>query len=208
MSQSTGSKTCVLRSPLEPPERWLPKVHRCPMFRQRHNPQVTTPARDCVNGHAPWPLVFLGETGSGKTCAALCLLDVFGKWYWVFDDWAQEVTQARVGRLQWSTGHKKTEQDVWRGIEYHKDREPKLLVIDEIGARRPTDVQIGIFSMTLDKRHGLPSLYVSNLDLAGIAETYDDRAASRLSAGTLVQFTGDLRVAAALEAEPKEAASD
>ncbi len=213
MSESTRSDArCLLRKPPDSPERWLPRVHRCPVFRKKANPQVTQPATDCVNGHAPWPLVFLGEPGAGKTCAALCMLDFFGRWYWIIDEWFRDVTDARLGKLQWSSGARKTEKDVWGGIEYHQHREPKLVVFDELGARRATDVQRGILSLAVDKRYGMPTIYITNLGLEELAKVYDDRIASRLSVGTVIGFKGDLRLSgercdcaaclAALETEP------
>lgn len=210
MSESTKSNshnplTCLLRAPVEPPEKHLPRKQRNIPFTLKHNPQVKQPANDCVMGHSPWPLFFTGETGAGKTCAALLLLDTYGKWYWTFDEWAGHVREARMRRL-YSQGHGTqcliTEREVWSGIASHPNREPKLFVLDEIGLRPPTDMQREVLSMTVDKREGLPTAYISNLGLAEIAEIYDDRTASRIAQGTIVGFKGDLRLAAALEAEP------
>lgn len=209
MSEPTGnsprnSLACLLRAPPEPPERFLSRVPRCAKFRRKHNPQASLPVRDCVMGHAAWPLFFTGETGAGKTCTALLLLDTYGKWYWTFDEWAAEIREARLGRAQWSTGAKKTEKEFWNGISHHPNREPKLFVLDEIGLRPPTDMQREVLTTTLAKREGLPTILISNLGLEGIAEVYDDRIASRLSRATIVEFKGDLRVLAALEAEQGE----
>lgn len=212
MSESTESSprnplACRLRLPPEPPARLLPRKYRCQKFRRQHNPQASIPVRDCVLGHLPWPLFFTGETGSGKTCAALCLLDSYGKWYWTFDEWATQVREARLRRL-YSRGHGTscliTEREVWRGIEHRPHHAPKLFVLDEIGLRPPTDMQREVLSTTVDKREAMPTLYISNLGLTGVAETYDDRVASRLSQGTIVEFKGDLRVTAALEAGQEE----
>ncbi len=208
MSESTKSSprnplACLLRAPVEPPEKYLPRKQRCAKFRRQHNPQASLPVRDCVMAHSPWPLFFTGETGAGKTCAALLLLDTYGKWYWTFDEWAAQVRDARMRRF-YSKGYGTqcliTERELWSGISHHEHREPKLFVLDEIGLRPPTDMQREVLTKTVDVREGLPTVFISNLGLAAIAETYDDRIASRLAAGTIVEFKGDLRLLAALEA--------
>ena len=39
-------------------------------------PAVCAVIRQAVQGELRWPLVLIGDAGSGKTCAALCLLDL------------------------------------------------------------------------------------------------------------------------------------
>lgn len=78
------------------------------------------------------------------------------------------------------------EQQFWRS---RVDRE-EFLFIDDIGLRNATDSAFEIIFELVNRRVGLPTLFTSNCDLDGIASTYDDRVASRLSAGTVIEMRG------------------
>lgn len=66
-----------------------------------------------------------------------------------------------------------------------------LIVLDELGCRGlVSDHHYEAVKRLLDERHGKPLIVIANTDLAGIERLYDDRVASRLSAGTVVSVAG------------------
>lgn len=154
--------------------------------------------REHHRGAARWPLLLHGPAGTGKTCVALCLLDyakehpeTFSGWcpaYMVCSDWTAAVTQARLGKYE-PVGCRGPiyEHELW---EWYQNK--RLVCIDEIGTRQTvSDTAYEVLKLSLDRREGRPLIVVSNLDLEGIARAYDDRIASRLSAGVRLKFTGD-----------------
>lgn len=146
--------------------------------------------RSATAGNQPWPLLFAGDVGSGKTCAALCMIDRFGGWYITLGDLLSMLIEAQNDRLTWSSGHKRTVRDIWAAWE-----QANLVILDEIGARNQvSDHHYENLKRAIDLREGGPAVFVSNLDLGGLASVYDDRIASRLAAGTEVRFVGDRRI--------------
>lgn len=163
-------------------------------------PGIATIMGRAVFGQVNWPLVFLGDIGSGKTCAALVMLDFFGGNYFTFAEWCQRVRDAQMGELFDDNGYKIAPTDLWDALG-----KVNLFVLDELGLRAgPTGPQVELLSRTIDLRRRRPTIYISNLTLEqlGHNDMYTDRIPSRLSEGTTVKFEGDRRVAAALEAEP------
>ena len=70
-------------------------------------------------------------------------------------------------------------------------RDPKrLFCIDDLGIRGATDSVYEIILSFIDCRKGKPTIFTSNMNLDGIREIFDERTASRLSAGTVIEVTG------------------
>jgi len=138
----------------------------------------------------PWPLIINGPAGVGKTCAALCLVDYVPSGEFLTEAQLYEHLNARRedGGLQ----------DLWRQIT-----KAGLFVLDEFGSKtNPSAFQFESMLRFLEKRTALPTILTTNInsrdagDLLGdISQTYDDRIASRLSAGTVFFLKGeDLRL--------------
>lgn len=148
--------------------------------------------RGCVSGECRWPLVWLGSTGTGKTCAALCLLDYAGGRYWTAADLGDDLRRAEAGRLTWNcNGHGGCHypEDIWKWMIT-----APLVVFDELGCRdRVSDFQYETAKRVIDKREGKPLIVISNLTMEKLAEIYDDRFASRLAEGTVLEVNGDDR---------------
>jgi len=150
--------------------------------------------RQLASGEAPWPLLIWGPVGTGKTCAALCLLDHAGGDYLTAAELAEKVIAAQQGRLEHDYGHGGdavtfTPERYWA----HLGKQP-LIVLDELGAReRVSDHAYESTKRLIDLREGRPLIALSNLDLALLAERYDDRIASRLAAGTVCRLEGEDR---------------
>lgn len=168
------------------PNRWLLDKHRAWLDVAA---DVTAELVSVIDGHKPWPLVMVGCAGGGKTCAALCVVDKYGGLYYPVVDWCERLRDAEFGDLRTSSGFRITRYEVWQ--EWSN---ANIVVLDEIGARmNVTDTHYEYVKRAIDKREGRPAIFISNLSLADLSTTYDDRIASRLSGGTVVELTGDRR---------------
>ena len=158
--------------------------------------------RRCVAGASPWPLVFWGRPGSGKTCAALCLLDSVGGLtvYRTLGDACDELIQAMNGELTW--GEYKASPKAW----WEKWETARLAVLDELAIReKTTDHEYQTVKRAIDLRYGKPLVLISNHSPGTI---YDERISSRMQAGTVVGFPSvDLRVSGRSTKSPSDAAS-
>lgn len=146
--------------------------------------------REVASSGIGWPIVMLGASGGGKTCAALCALDHFGGVYFELSDFTDRITKARRGELWWddSQGYRIPESEVWDLWD-----KSNLAVLDEIAMRSPTDAQFDTLKRMLDRRDGRPLIVISNFSMEQIVRVYDDRIASRLSQGTVIKFADDRR---------------
>ena len=158
--------------------------------------------RACRRGLSPWPLVFHGVPGSGKTCAALCLLDSVGGLtvYRTLGDACDELIQAMNGELTW--GEYKASPKAW----WEKWETARLSVLDELAIReKTTDHEYQTVKRAIDMRYGKPLVLISNHSPGTI---YDERISSRMQAGTVVGFPSvDLRVSGRQAKSPDGAAS-
>jgi DNA replication protein DnaC len=148
--------------------------------------------RALCSAQSDWPLFLFGPVGTGKTCAALCLLDRAGGSYYAVNGLTEKIIRCMDGRETWyKAGHGGT---LWPEMLWKEISEAPLFVLDELGSReRVSDHHYETVKGVLDKRQGQPLICVSNLDLAAIAEVYDDRIASRLAGGTVFHLDGNDR---------------
>ena len=154
---------------------------------------VSEPARsiirDVCQGRAPWPLTLWGSVGTGKSCAALCVLDrcIFSRRYYTVTDFCERARLAALGELEdmTITGF----WDYWRRAD--------ITCLDELGSRssreKVSDHHYETVKRAIDARHGQPAIWISNLSLEELAQVYDDRIASRLSEGTVIAMNGEDR---------------
>ncbi len=144
-------------------------------------------------GKAPWPLFLWGPAGVGKTCAALCVLDFLGghNSYQCVAELRQDFADAQQERL-FQHGRQITPEMVWRSVEA-----AILAVLDELGSNaKVSEHHYDCVKRHIDLRTNKPAIYISNLSLEDLERVYDDRIASRLASGTVVEMTGiDRRVA-------------
>lgn len=159
----------------------MPAVER---IRDTIDADVRLKIREAMSQNA-WPLFFVGGVGTGKTCAALCVLDAMGcKWYWTASDLASMLAQARRGELTYSGGAKRSEKELFNDLGAYR-----CVVVDEIGTRQNvSDTAYESLKGVLDCREGKPLVLVSNLTPNEIASLYDDRIVSRMSRGTKISF--------------------
>ena len=126
-------------------------------------------------GEAPWPLLLWGGVGCGKTMAGLCFLDFGYGSYWSLETLCDGVMRQERPWLD----------------------DPSLIVIDEIGERRKAgELQCTTLKAVLDHREmnsQRVGVYISNLSPSDLAGLYDDRIASRLTAGSVFHLGGQDR---------------
>jgi len=148
--------------------------------------------RALVMGEEPWPLFIHGPVGTGKSCAALCLLDhtMGGGMYYTVSGLCALLIQSQQGRLErsYELCHGETifPDKLWKWIA-----SAKLVVLDEIGCRDSvSDHHYDAVKQCIDERERKPFIAISNLSPDKLARTYDDRIFSRLARGTVFTLEG------------------
>jgi len=176
----------TLRLTKEPMQRHQGRVRRSVA---QIEPALREAFRSLVSGKTPWPLFLHGPAGTGKSCAALCLLDHATGEYWTTTGFCEHLNDATFGRLvARGEGGSVT---IWPVQFWAKVQRAPLVVLDELGTRDVvSNAHYDAVKRIIDEREGLPLVVISNLDLESIARLYDDRIASRLGAGTIVQLRG------------------
>ena len=103
--------------------------------------------------------------------------------YHVLDD--PEVPDAEYDRLM-------------RHLQELEKKHPDLITFDSptqrVGDAPVSDHHYETIKRCIDDRHGKPLVCISNLNMKELAGVYDDRVASRISAGTIVVTEGDRRL--------------
>jgi chromosomal replication initiation ATPase DnaA len=159
------------------------------------DPELNAVFGELCAGRSPWPLLLHGAAGRGKTCAALCLLDHARGWYRALPDLLDEVIAVQKGQavtkglVNEGGGQLVTVPAFWKEVG-----STPLFVLDELGCRDSvSDHHYQTVKRLLDVRECRPLVVISNLSPEAIERLYDDRVASRLAAGTVVELFGDDR---------------
>lgn len=164
----------------------LGETVRIPRSPARIDEALRAKIRGAINGELPWPLFVHGPAGTGKTCAALCVLDFAGGSYFTTAGLCSIVVQAQQGRLEWT--HEGRGGTIWPEKLLARISGLPFVILDEIGGRdRVSDHHYEAVKTLLDVRQGKPLMVLSNLGLSEIEKVYDDRIASRLATGTIVR---------------------
>jgi hypothetical protein len=151
-------------------------------------PDVRDVLRSVAKGDSSWPLLLLGGVGRGKTCAALCLMDRVSGGGWrickTVHEMTAELIKASRSELFCGGAYPVSGDEWWR-----RWGDAKLTILDEIGSRGAvTDHHYESVKQAIDLRHGKPCICISNLSLPEIELLYDDRVASRLACGTVIEM--------------------
>ena len=140
--------------------------------------------RPVVMGSARWPILFHGDPGGGKSCAALCLADITETAWYIT---VEELCDIVMGKGQIDSG------TLWQRIA-----EKDLIVLDELGCRSGVgDLEFSAVKRVLDireTRHHRCLVGISNVEPKALIELYDRRIYSRLTCGLVYQMhSGDRR---------------
>ncbi len=165
---------------------------------ERHIERVPTRIVERIGalarGTHPWPAVFTGKPGTGKTCTSLLILDAMlpaaRLCYVLYPELCEKVGMAKGGRLLDGT------RPVHAPELYRRWKSAHVAVLDEVGVRdRPTETQYEVLYKCLEYRPAQPTVIVTNLKLGELTALYDDRIGSRLAGGTVIDFgEEDLRL--------------
>lgn len=162
--------------------------------------------RALVTGEAPWPLYLFGPAGTGKTSAALALLDHCGPvlpdgeraaelrdWLAAFVE-VRTIPRVRIGldngRFDWSR-EGRSGTYTWADVRAALGRAP-VVVFDEIGVGgHATDFRLDALIEVLDTRCNnpvRPFVVTGNVPPSQLEAIYDDRVADRVLAGTVYRL--------------------
>lgn len=138
-----------------------------------------------------WPLYLWGKPGSGKTSVAgLIYQEAAGRPMWINAGKGFRAVASACAEPQplWGYGLiPLREAEHWLELE-----ERSLVVLDDIALRdRVSEAQFEVMQEFLNRRQGKPTVITGNMSIEQIAKVYDDRVASRIAAGTLIEIDGD-----------------
>ena len=190
-----------------------------PRGREGLLPELLTAVRELTKGIRPWPLYLWSPgPGTGKTSAALTLLDHYGsshsgyspdvsEFMNYFADFAalpDVFRSAEKGRHHRSTPHGC--ETVWASDLWNVVRRAPIFVLDDM--RKPSDREqrlgddhYGLFKRILDDRVARPLVITSNVDpweppgggVPELVRLFDDRIADRIVCGTVFELAGQSR---------------
>lgn len=178
------------------------------------DPRLRMVFRGLVTGLKPWPLYLWGAAGTGKTSAALVVLDHCGRnqseheFLPAVHDWLYGYAEVRsLAGLKIKADRGLAAHDFgvpdgcssWDRMLYHWGRLPVVL-LDEIGVgAQAGDFKLDTLLEVLNTRCNdpvKPLIVTGNLSPEDLPVMYDDRVSSRALAGTVYRLGGnDRRIA-------------
>lgn len=140
--------------------------------------KIRTGLRETLNnlatGRAPWPLLMIGETGRGKSTAAVCFANAVMGSHYVTLQHVVDVCYEPLTHFFWR------EQVV-----------APLLVVDELGLLDEiTYREMRTAEQLADLRQWLPTIWITNRTPDWLITHYGARVHSRLTRGTVVEVGG------------------
>jgi DNA replication protein DnaC len=136
-------------------------------------------------------IVMAGKNGTGKTYAAKCVYNV-AIHPLVHPQYNHDIavfsTQAELNLLLEKKRHMYGE--TWSFLE--EIRKAKLMVLDDIGTRTPTEAFMDFLYSIIDYRHNsnLATIITTNRTASELRQTFGDAFVSRISCGKCFRFEG------------------
>ena len=155
------------------------------------NESLRETLRETINA-GPYPLFLYGGVGSGKTSAmslAHACWPTHSYWYRL-EEFVTDITTCRQSKNKSVTKtyngmpFDRTESMLWKFAA-----SPNLWCIDDFGTRTVSAAGFEIVFRLLNERKDKPTIITSNLSPEQLAELHDERIASRLRAGTVIEVT-------------------
>ena len=139
----------------------------------------------CASGNPSprFPIYVSGDVGTGKTGFAAVMYRIASRPIW---------RRADSFLLDLSMGRS---DDTYRS-ELRKAADASLLVLDDLGIRKPSEGMFHLLFDVLELRKTKPTIITSNKTIDELSDHYTDgRIYSRLASGTVMQMSGkDRRV--------------
>jgi DNA replication protein DnaC len=138
-----------------------------------------------------WPLFLHGAAGRGKSCAAACLYcRAPDRPIWVdTHPFIHRIIRCRTGNPDYHDNGFGSGYYDYESSLISKIKGASLVVFDDIAVRRPSDAAFEIFLQLVNARQFKPTIYTSNIS-TDLVELFDNRIASRLFAGTVIEVGG------------------
>ncbi|MFM9963354.1 MAG: hypothetical protein ACKV2Q_19260 [Planctomycetaceae bacterium] len=142
-----------------------------------------------------WPLYVFGHQGRGKSCLAALVHQVWPSravWF----DLSDLLSQVKTCRRDGSVDVAGPDGRIFEFSEvamFDRLCNAGLLVLDDLGCRTPTDVDIEILTRAVNARDGKPLIVTANLDAGELNKAFGARLASRLLAGVPLCLAGSDR---------------
>lgn len=124
-----------------------------------------------------WPWYVWGPTGVGKSCAVAALYERWPDAIFLYaPQFIPDFVHARVEHRA--------------GGMLNSLRDASLVFLDDVATREMTVPQTEALLLTLEKREGKPLIMTGNLSPQKLGECLDDRIASRICAGVVIEING------------------
>ena len=149
---------------------------------------VLSPALESIFESNPdWQsLLMIGPAGTGKTTQMFALADMKSGVTMHSDelkDWVKIISECMDISRHWKNYEALSEWIEWHGI----------LCVDDIGYAKPTEwCRDAVYAIATERRkHGLQTIWSTNLNLEQLAEAYSPAIASRLQGGEVLDTAGE-----------------
>lgn len=137
-----------------------------------------------------FPVLMAGRPGTGKTWSmAAAFRQVKAQPRWIkFTEFCNLIGRCRRdGSIMLGGVYESFEGDMWR----KHIAQPPILFVDDVGIRKPTEMQVEVLYEILERRKTRPLILSSNMDREQLSEQFSEAVLSRLMDGTVLAFTGE-----------------